>query len=481
MAVTGVISGIASGGGLANLLLGIYPPLATAYSKWTYSLTPNMIPGLGDLIELDYRKLITHDSYQDYAKQNGFAPHWSQLLYNGGKSLLTAGDYIKLWRRGELPVNELDRYLEQLRFSPEGIQQIKKVTEFFPSPQDLISFAVREVYSPDIVSKFGQMEDIPKKYLEEASKAGLPEEQAKNLWAAHWLLPGANQGFDMLHRDIIDEATLKMLLTALDIMPYWRDMLIKLSYNPLTRVDVRRMHAMGVLKEKGVFDAYRAVGYSPENAELMLDFTKRYNADEGTGLTRATVQKSYKIGLITGAQFRDYLKSFGYTDDVVEYWINVTEYEKSLAEVEAFKTELFLQYRVGSITLDDVRQELNYKGLPAEYTEIAIAEEIEKPSEKIKMATRADLERWLLLQIIDETIYSGQMKMLGYRQTDIENYLTEITLKVDTSVRKYLPIKTYQRWLASGILSEDDFTRIAGEMKINEPDILRLIIEVRSE
>jgi len=73
------------------------------------------------------------------------------------------------------------------------------------------------------------------------------------------------------------------------------------------------------------------------------------------------------------------------------------------------------------------------------------------------------------------------MKMLGYRQTDIENYLTEITLKVDTSVRKYLPIKTYQRWLASGILSEDDFTRIAGEMKINEPDILRLIIEVRSE
>ncbi|GAI64652.1 unnamed protein product, partial [marine sediment metagenome] len=187
------------------------------------------------------------------------------------------------------------------------------------------------------------MEDIPDKYLEEAFKAGLPEDQAKNMWAAHWLLPGANQGFEMFHRDIIKAPELEMLLTALDIMPFWREMLIKLSYNPLTRVDVRRMHAMGVLEEKGVYDSYRAVGYSPENAELMLDFTKRYNADEGTGLTRASVQKAYKIGLITEEQLREFFKSFGYTPDVVEYWFSITEYEKDLAEIEEYKAELFLQ------------------------------------------------------------------------------------------------------------------------------------------
>jgi hypothetical protein len=481
MAIAGIASGIMTGGGLGNMLLGIYPPLSTAYSKWAYSKWPNMIPGIGDLVEMVYRDEIEYGEFLGMATQNGFSSEWAERFFGASTLLLPVGDYLKLWRRGKITSEELDTFLHKQRFSPPAIEHLKQASEFFPSPQDLISFAVREVYSPDIVEKFGQMQDIPDKYLEEAAKTGLPEDQAKNLWAAHWLLPGASQGFDMLHRDIIDEPTLEMLLTALDIMPYWREMLIKLSYNPLTRVDVRRMHAMHVLEDKGVFDAYRAVGYSPDNAELMLDFTKRYNSDEGTGLTRATVQKSYKIGLITEEQFRDFLKSFGYTDDVVEYWFTMTEYEKSLAEIEAIKKELFLQYRVGSITLDEVRQELGYKGLPAAFVEQAIKEETAMPSEKIKMPTRTDLERWLLLQIIDEVIYSSQMKALGYRQTDIENYLTEITLKVDTSVRKYLPIKTYQRWLASGILSEDDFTRIAGEMKIIESDILLLIIEVRGE
>ncbi|GAI64654.1 unnamed protein product [marine sediment metagenome] len=129
--------------------------------------------------------------------------------------------------------------------------------------------------------------------------------------------------------------------------------------------------------------------------------------------------------------------------------------------------------------MEEIRTLLDYKGLPAAFVEEAIKEVTEKPSEKIKMPTRTDLERWLLAQIIDDAIYSSSMKGLGYRQKDIENYLTEITLKVDTSIRKYLPIKTYQGWLSKDILSTDDFSRIAGEMKISEEDIGRLIIEVK--
>ena len=470
-----------SGGGLANMLLGIFPPLSTHYSKSAYGTWPNMVPGLGDLIELLYRQEIDHGSFIGWAGENGFSKEWAEKLYSGGTMFLSIGEYLTLWRRGEISEEVLHEYLGKLHLPPDTITHVKKASEYFPSPQDLINFAVREVYSPEIVQKFGQMQDIPEKYLTEAFKAGMPEEQAKNLWAAHWLLPGANQGFEMLHRDIVDDQELEMLLTALDIMPFWREKLIKLSYNPLTRVDVRRMHAMGVLEDDGVFDSYRAVGYSPENAELMLDFTKRYNSDETTGLTRASVQKSYKIGLITIEQMRAMFVSFGYSVDVVDYWVNITEYEKDLAELEAYKTELFLQYRLGAITLEQVRQSLNSMGAPAHFIEIAINEELSKTSEKIKMPARTDLERWLLAQIIDETIYAGQMKALGYRQTDIENYLTEITLKVDTSVRKYLPIQTYQRWLKSDILSTDDFSRIAGEMKITEADIGRLIIEVKEK
>ncbi|MBA7557821.1 hypothetical protein ES705_50595 [subsurface metagenome] len=55
----------------------------------------------------------------------------------------------------------------------------------------------------------------------------------------------------MLHRDIVDQDTLKMLLKSLDIMPYWRDRLIQLSYNPLA------INAVGDWI-KNVYDKIRA-------------------------------------------------------------------------------------------------------------------------------------------------------------------------------------------------------------------------------
>jgi len=95
------------------------------------------------------------------------------------------------------------------------------------------------------------------------------------------------------------------------------------------------------------------------------------------------------------------------------------------------------------------------------------------------MPGRTELERWLKLQIIDEKFFIDRMLALGYRKPDILNYLTEISIEIDTSKKKYLPIKTYQRWLASKILDEEEFTIIARDMKIREEDILRFIIEVR--
>lgn len=350
MPVPAVLAGIATGGGLANLLLGIYPPLSTAYSKWSYSKWPNMIPGLGDLIELRYRQGISESEYTTTAGQIGFNESWAGRLYDSGAMLLSAMDYIRLWRRGKLEESALDVQLGKLRLSAATITHLKTVSEYFPSPADLIHLAVREVYTPATVEKFGQLEDLPEKFLTEAAKAGLTKEQAEYAWSGHWLLPSPGQGFEMFQRDVIDESTLSMLLKALDIMPFWRDKLTQIAYATLTRVDVRRMHAMGVLDDTQTFDAYRHQGQSPANAELMLQFTKEYNAEGSKGMTRANVISGYKLGLFDESQLQEYLQAFGYSEEVVTFWVDMASYEKTVSLISASKAELEAQYQRGMIS-----------------------------------------------------------------------------------------------------------------------------------
>ncbi|MBA7567124.1 hypothetical protein ES708_08824 [subsurface metagenome] len=481
MAIAAVLSGVMSGGGLANMILGMFPPFSTAYSKWAYSRMPNVIPGLGDMIELRYRKKLSESEYQTHAAELGFNTAWADRLYESGAALLTGSDYIRLWRREEIEESDLDDHLSRLRFNKSGIEHLKKVTEYFPSPGDLVRFAVREVYTPATVEKFGMLEDLPEKFTTEALKAGVPKEQSDNFWGAHWILPSSGQGFEMFQRDVIEPDDLGMLLKALDIMPFWREKLTKIAYRTLTRVDVRRMHAMGKLDDTETYDAYRHYGNSPEDAERMLAFTKAYNSEGSKGLTRANVVKGFKLGMIAEGDLRTYLEAFGYGEGVVDFWVDMAVYEKTLDEIQVSKAELDAQYQRGMISESEYRQRLNAMDLPATYVEKAVAEVAAKESLKVRMPTRSDLEKWLLLQVIDEEYYVDEMRTLGYRQEDIEYYLTEIAFEVDTSRRKYLPITTYSRWLATGIIEESVFRKIAGGMEISAADIDRLVREVEAK
>ncbi|GAG78096.1 unnamed protein product, partial [marine sediment metagenome] len=87
--------------------------------------------------------------------------------------------------------------------------------------------------------------------------------------------PSPQQGFDMLHRGVISDDELNMLLRALDVMPFWRDKLTQIAFRPLTRVDVRRMYKQGVLTETEVYESYLIAGYNEQNAERMAEFTVR--------------------------------------------------------------------------------------------------------------------------------------------------------------------------------------------------------------
>ena len=452
-------------------------PFGRAWLYGSNTMKPNALPELESVIDLALKKEIGPEDYYKFTASYGFNKKASDQLLLSAKNYLEIYSYVTLFRRNKISKDQLTDYMSKLHLDAGEIENILTSSEFFPSPGDLVRFAVREVYSPEIAQKFGLFEDLPPKFIEESSKAGLPDEQARNFWAAHWELPSPLQGFRMLHRRIIDKDTLKQLLRALDVMPFWRDKMIDLSHNPLTRVDVRRMYGLGVLDEKGVYNAYLDVGYSPENAQLMTEFTTRYENNENDGITRANILKAYKDDLIDRKELLSYLDMLGYSEKVIKFWVDTADFEKTEHRINLIADDAIELYRLGEWNIETVRNELLKQDLPARYVDRIIQESLLQQAKRRKVPTKADLETWLRAQIIKEDYYTEKMRLIGYSDKDIQFYLSEIALVVNTDKIKLLPLKTYLRWLTKEIITEDTFRIIATEMKISVVDTDRLVAE----
>lgn len=463
------------------MILSSYPPLGVAYNKAAFKAWPNAIPGISDLLQLVRRKEITASDYVTHVMENGFDEHYAKGFLAASETMLQAAEYVTLWRRGELSDGDLYERLSVLAYTDEGIDLLKKVSEFYPSVGDLINFAVREVYTPTIAEKYGQFEDLPRDYINESHKVGLSEDTAKLYWAAHWQLPSITQANEMLHRGVISEDEHEQLLRALDVMPYWRPRLRDISYNTLTRVDVRRMYSVGTLDKIGVYKSYREFGYNDTNAKLMTDFTVKYESGDSLELNRSSLEKAYKLGIIDDGKLLEYLNQLYDSEQIARFYYNIARTEKQNDELAAKKKSMLDRYQKGDVSIPQAQKELTQAGYPAEYVSNTVTEMQNSKGVKVKLPSRQDLENWLKKGVIEEDYYTDTMLDIGYREKDIEYYLTEIALERDTSDRKFLSRQVYVRWYKKGIISQDTFTENLSKMGVFQEDIDKLIEEVQTE
>lgn len=438
---------------------------------------PNAEPDPAAAVSLHTKSLMSQLDYKQVMRDAGYTEYWAEQIAKGSYTLLSPSDYIALWRRGKISENDLRLYLLRHGFKEEEIDTVKGATEYFPGAPDIVRFAVREVYTPAVIEKFRTMEDLPPRYLEEAAKAGLSKEQATNFWASHWDLPSASMGYSMYQRGIISYEELVLLLKTLDVMPYWRDKLIQLAYNPLTRVDVRRMYGEGVLSPDQLPKAYQAQGYSPENANALAEFTVRYENRETKGLTRAQVVKSYKQDLITEEELKAYLTSFGYTAEVVDFWVQQANYEKAEEEIALYSEDLTNQYLAGGRDLASIKLEMDTLGVPSSYVQGILRKIVAQKAKKLKVPAKEDLDTWITQGYIDETQWTTQMRLLGYEDWAIEKYLSVLAEKGDTAKRKYLSLAIYTRWVKARIIDAARFRAVLRDQNYGEDDIARLCAE----
>ena len=324
--------------------------------------------------------------------QNGIGKEWADPYLNASFLRFPSEKIGEIWLRDPKKWDWLWDDLRQIGVDPTRAEALRELIYKVPGHQDVINFAVREVYTPEIAEKFGQYTEFPEAAVKDALAAGIRREDLIKYWAAHWELPGVAQGYEMLHRGVIDEATLMLLLRSRDVMPYWRDKLLKISYSPYNRIDARRMWDLGVLDDAQLTQAYLDQGYDEEHAGNLTLWTKLF-------MRTPQLIARYKGGWINAEQVKAELVELGLTPARAEWvWQTKVRQEapaRTEKERDLTKAEIVAAVRKGLLAWEEAvaqLQQLGYDPLEADLI-LAIGVEVEEGLPTDELRTRVDTVR----------------------------------------------------------------------------------------
>jgi len=359
--------------------------------------------------------------------------------------LLTAEEYFNAWLRGEYKEEDLDARLAQIGLESKDIKAIKTILMQIPSASDVIRFAVREVYKPETIAKFRMsegFEEVQALGKEDIRKAGLTPETLNKYWLAHWDLPSAQMGYEMLHRNIINKDELMMLLTALDVMPFWRDKLVDMSYDTFTRVDIRRMHKLGILTDADLVKSYMEIGYDKTKAEQLAAFTIQYNADTESSeqtdtdkkkaqfkeLTKSDILKGYNQSMISRSDAKSMIESINFDSDDAEFLLAREDYLKSIDDAEKLIKQYHDAYIRGVYDKKKIVELLGKLNIPSSYQDYLIESWDIEITVKGNIPTKSEILGFYKRKTIDELTAREELKKLGYSERYINWYMQGTTI-----------------------------------------------------
>lgn len=361
--------------GMLEKWVGPLPPALMAMIEYSMrAYCPYLYPTTGQANQAYLANAIDLDLWQLWARQNGNCPEaeWSNVV--AGQTKFSALQLFDLYRRGGLTRGQLKERIRETGFLRDSTDdEIEVMLKYVPGPSDLTRFMVRDVADQSIVNTFGLDAEFDAKIdndiMRQMDAQGVDIETMRQYWRAHWDIPSNTQLFEMFHRNRLrekgdplytDQATIATALAQNDVLPFWRDRLLSISYNPLGRIDTRRAFEMGVINEREVFEAYVAQGYDDRNAGILRDFTVEL---KNAALDNAQEVKDYENGLITLSDANERLKRKGFTADRIDKQLRYSR-RKRVARIKA--TTPYRQWVEGSNSWSTVDTYLSREGFSSD-------------------------------------------------------------------------------------------------------------------
>jgi len=432
---------------------------------------------LANLLEYEQHRAL-NDARYDPQSATGIwyrAPHESGLVESDLRDLGWTMERIKLYRELFRPLLDPESVrqltlrfpagatgyraqLEKQGYAPETIEALEKLHPIVPPLPDMTRFADFGSFDPDIIAAWRDYYDAPGWITEPFRLLGVTNEGeldwANKYWFSHWVQPGRFELGEMHRRGLLggrplgatrpetekeraeaDEIVRKAYLTQ-GYSGFWQTRLLDLVSENLTRVDVRRMHKIGVIDDEQLSDAYHRLGYYGANNEHMVAFTKQYNATADRDLTATEILKAYQRKTIDRDTALELLREIGYGEDEADFKLIAEDAGTSEAERTLSEAKLKTLYLAGIMPKVEATGELQAKGYDAQ--EIAYLFTLWDLDSVVaaRLPTRSELSHFLAEGILSEGEFTSWMTRIGYPPQHIDWYMEEYAADQATAARK---------------------------------------------
>jgi hypothetical protein len=329
--------------GWTGVAIGTLESLVAPLIDYLYEVTimplvrsaiPGMIPPEAILEQMAVKGIIDPISYTNLMLTKGYNAFSASLMLLNAAKALDPDTIITLLRRGEIDTNTAYQKLRANMFTLEDAGLQLKLQDIIPNVQDLITFVVREVITPEDFTMW-------------AEKQGLNKFWSGCYWEAHWRLPSVETVVDAFHRGVITAEELSKYLVWHDYKPTPRpgisvtdiDIFRATQKTLFTRVDARYAYEFGFWDFDRLVKHFQDLGYEDDALDQALVQVGRTLTEEKGKLETQAIN-DYTAGYISAEQLEVDLKALGLSPDRVEMRLQLAN-RKFEAE---FKADLIKIY-----------------------------------------------------------------------------------------------------------------------------------------
>lgn len=376
----------------------------------------------GTLVALKQRGLVDTNKFRVLMWKNGLNDDAIEALVQLAIPLFDDSTLTTLYWKQEISQDYVISILKKKGYTDEQIPLWFDARTLIPSPNDLVSMAVREAFNDATSRQFGYDEDYPSDAAEWAEKGGMKPEWFKRYWRAHWSLPGLVQVREMFHRGIIDEGIVNVYLKAADYPVFWRKSIIEWMYQEITRVDVRRIYDLGLIGPEEVFERYLKLGYNAEDAGLMTEWTVAEYSDAERQLTKTDILNMYQAGILDENESTIYLTALGFRNDDIALLLAHRELKRQEAWESSIIKIVKDMFIGGIIDETEVFIELGKLDTPANFIEQSLSVWRLEKKRKVVVPTTTQLRDMVLGEVISIDEFNAEMANRGYSEKYINWY-----------------------------------------------------------